>query len=185
MVKETVKSAEDRMKKTLEIFHKDLIGIRAGRASTALVEKIMVECYGSTMPLNQVANINIPEPRLIIIQPWDRNVIPAVEKAILKSDLGITPMGDGAVIRLTVPQLTKERRLELVKVIRKKAEAEKVSIRNIRREVNDKIKAIEKEGSITEDESRRAVDEVQKITDKYIKEIDLLTKNKEEEIMEV
>lgn len=185
MVKEAIKSMEDRMKKSLDVFRKDLAGIRAGRASSGLVERITVDCYGNSMPLNQVGTINIPEPRLIVIQPWDKSLLPAIEKAILKSDLGINPINDGSVIRLSVPQLTKERRQELVKIVRKKAEEERVAIRNIRRDTNDRIKTLEKNGDISEDESRRAVDEVQKATDKYIKEADMWLKNKEEEIMEV
>lgn len=185
MIKDILKETEDKMKKTTEIFRKDLAGMRAGRASPALLEKISVDYYGVPTPINQTSNISVPEPRLLVISPWDKSMIHAIEKAILKSDLGITPTSDGNVIRLVIPQLTEERRAELVKSARRKAEEERVAIRNLRREANDLLKMLEKEGEVPEDESRRAQDEVQKLTDKYIKEIDHILEVKERDIMEV
>ncbi|MCL6447754.1 MAG: ribosome recycling factor [Armatimonadetes bacterium] len=173
------------MKKTLEVIKKEFAGLRAGRATPALLDKVMVSYYGSLMPVNQLANISAPEPRLLVIQPWDKAALPEIEKAILKSDLGINPASDGTVIRLVIPQLTQERRTELVKVVRKKAEEGRVAVRNIRRETNDLFKQQQKKGELSEDELRRLQEEVQKLTDKYIKEIDQLVANKEQEIMQV
>ncbi|WP_243131572.1 ribosome recycling factor [Desulfallas thermosapovorans] len=173
------------MQKSVEVVKKEFASLRAGRATPALLDKIMVQYYGTPTPVNQLANINIPEARLLVIQPWDKNALPDIEKAILKSDLGITPASDGNVIRLTVPQLTKERRAELVKVIKKKAEDGRVAIRNLRREANDGLKSQQKNGDISEDELRRLQDEVQKLTDKYIKEIDALFAAKEKEILTI
>ncbi|MGB9847077.1 MAG: ribosome recycling factor [Desulfotomaculales bacterium] len=173
------------MKKSLEVLKKELAGMRAGRATPALLEKVMVSYYGNLMPVNQLANVTVPEARLLVIQPWDKTVLPEIERAILKSDLGITPTSDGTVIRLVVPQLTQERRAELVKLAKKKAEEFRVIVRNIRREANDKLKAQEKSGDLSEDEARRAQDKVQKLTDKYIQAIDKALATKEEEIMEV
>lgn len=177
--------AEKKMKKTVEVFIKEIGTMRAGRAVPSLLDKITVDYYGTPTPLNQLAGISAPEPRLLVIQPWDKNAIGDIEKAILKSDLGLTPVNDGNVIRLSIPQLTEERRKELVKTIRKKAEEARVAIRNIRREINDAIKSLEKEGSITEDERRIGQDNIQDITNAQIKEIDLFLENKEKEIMEV
>lgn len=185
MVKDVLKECEDRMKRTVEMFRKDLAGLRAGRATPALVEKVTVEYYGTPTPLNQMANISVPEARLLVIQPWDKTQIQNIVKAIQKSELGITPQSDGNVIRLVVPQLTEERRKELVKVVRKKAEEEKVAVRNVRRDSIEMLKELEKDGDITEDESRKGQDDVQKLTDKYIKEIDHVAELKEKEIMEV
>lgn len=185
MVKEILKETEEKMKKTVEAFRRDLQGLRAGRATPALLEKVTVDYYGSQTPINQMANISVPEPRMLVIQPWDKTAAPKIEKAILKSDLGLTPTSDGAVIRLVIPQLTQERRTELVKTVKKKAEEERVAVRNIRRESNEMIKELEDDGQITEDESRRTQDEIQKLTDKYIKEIDHVLSVKEKEIMEV
>jgi ribosome recycling factor len=173
------------MHKGLSAYQKDLTSLRAGRATPALLEKIMVEYYGVPTPVNQMANVSVPEPRLLVIQPWDKSVIPLVEKAILKSDLGLTPSSDGVVIRLGIPQLTQERRNELVKVLKKKTEEARVVVRNIRRDFNDDLKDLEKSGDITEDEHRRAQEDIQKLTDKLIKEIDQVAHNKEQEIMEV
>ncbi|WP_439950894.1 ribosome recycling factor [Desulfolucanica intricata] len=173
------------MRKTVEVVKKEFASLRAGRATPALLDKITVDYYGTPTPINQLANVSVPEARLLVIQPWDKSVIPALEKAILKSDLGITPNNDGTVIRLAIPQLTEDRRKELVKVVKKKAEEGRVAVRNIRREANDILKSEQKDGNITEDDLRRSQDEVQKITDKYIKEIDKLLENKEKEIMQV
>ncbi len=177
--------AEKNMQKTVEVVDKEFASLRAGRATPALLDKIMVEYYGALTPINQMANINVPEARLLVIQPWDKNTLPDIEKAILKSDLGITPASDGNVIRLAVPQLTKEKRTELVKVIKKKTEEGRVAVRNLRRDANDGLKSQQKNGDISEDELRRLQDEVQKLTDKYIKEIDALFAAKEKEIMTI
>lgn len=173
------------MQKSIEVLRKDFASLRAGRANPAILDKVQVDYYGVPTPINQMANISAPEPRLLIIQPWDKSIIPSIEKAILKSDLGLNPSSDGTVIRIAIPQLTQERRKELVKTVKKKAEEAKVSIRNIRRDANDDIKSLEKSKEIPEDESKRAQDEVQKITDKYIAEVDKVMNNKEKEIMEI
>lgn len=176
---------ESNMQKSVEVVKKELASLRTGRATPALLDKVMVQYYGTPTPINQLATISVPEARLLVIQPWDKNVLPEIERAIMKSDLGITPVSDGNVIRLTIPQLTEERRAELVKVAKKKAEEGRVAIRNIRRDTNDTLKAQQKKGEISEDELRRLQDEVQKLTDKYIKEIDALLAAKEKEIMTV
>lgn len=176
---------EKNMQKTVEAVDKDFASLRAGRATPALLDKIMVEYYGAPTPINQMANINVPEARLLVIQPWDKNTLTDLEKAILKSDLGITPASDGNVIRLAVPQLTKERRTELVKVIKKRAEEGRIAVRNLRREANDVLKNQQKNADISEDELRRLQDEVQKLTDQYIKEIDSLLDAKDKEIMTI
>lgn len=185
MITGVMNEAEEKMKKTVEILRKDLAGVRAGRANPAMLEKIAIDYYGTSTPVNQLANISVPEPRLLIIQPWDKTSIPAIEKAILKSDLGLTPANDGVVIRLNIPQLTAERRSEIVKVVKKKAEENRVAIRNIRRELIDDIKRIEKDKAVSEDEAKKAQDKAQKLTDKYIKEVDAVLEKKEKEIMEV
>lgn len=174
---------EERMKKSIEAVQREFSAIRAGRATPSLLDRISVDCYGSAMPIKQIANISIPEARMIIIQPWDKTLIGNIEKAIQKSDLGINPANDGNVIRLVIPPLTEERRTELVKVVKKKAEEGKVSIRNIRREFMEELKAKEKENS--EDEVKRAQDQGQKLTDKYTAELDRIATAKEKEIMEV
>lgn len=176
---------EDSMRLSVEALKKELTAFRTGRATPSLLEKVMVSYYGTPTPVNQVANISVPEARLLVIQPWDKSLLPVIEKAILKSDLGINPTSDGTVIRLVIPQLTQERRLELVKAVKKKAEEGRVAIRNIRRETNDNFKQQQKNGKISEDELFRLQGKVQKLTDKYIKEIDQLVINKEKEIMPV
>lgn len=185
LAKEIIAEAEAHMKKTIEIVRKELASMRAGRATPALLDKVTVNYYGSPTPINQVANISTPEARLLVIQPWDKSSLPDIEKAILKSDLGITPTSDGTVIRLAIPQLTRERRQELVKAAKKKTEEGKVAIRNVRRDMIEAIKAKQKKGEISEDELRRGQDEMQKLTDKYIKELDQIAANKEQEIMQV
>lgn len=185
MLKETIHEAEEKMKKSLELLRKEYATLRAGRANPAILDKIQVEYYGTPTPLNQLANISAPEPRLLTIQPWDKSVIGQIEKAILKSDLGLNPSNDGNIIRIAIPQLTQERRVELVKVVRKKAEETKVSIRNVRRDTNDKIKSLEKSKVVSEDEAKKGQDDAQKMTDKYIKEVDRVLEVKEKEIMEV
>ncbi|AQS59357.1 ribosome recycling factor [Desulforamulus ferrireducens] len=184
MVKELISAAEEHMKKSVDVVRKEFASLRAGRATPALLDKVVVSYYGTPTPINQLANISVPEARMLVIQPWDKSAVPEIERAIMKSDIGITPTSDGNVIRLTIPQLTQERRLELVKVIKKKAEEGRVAVRNIRRDYNDTLKAKQKEG-IPEDEVKRGQDELQKTTDKYIKEIDELVKAKEQEIMQV
>ncbi len=185
MAKEIIAEAENNMRKTVDVVKKEFASLRAGRATPALLDKVMVNYYGTPTPINQMANVSAPEARLLVIQPWDKSTIPDIERAILKSDLGINPTSDGTVIRLAIPQLTQERRQELVKVIKKKAEEGRVAIRNVRRDANDSLKAREKKGELPEDELRRLQDEVQKLTDRFIKEIDQLTANKEQEIMQV
>lgn len=178
------KSAQERMEKALTALKKELASLRAGRASIGLVDRIQAEYYGALTPLNQLANITTPDSRTLSIQPWDKSSIGAIEKAILKSDLGLTPANDGISIRIVIPALTEERRAELVKTTKKYGEEAKVAVRNIRRDANDDIKKLEKAG-IPEDESRRHQDEIQKSTDKYIAEIDKALVAKEKEIMEV
>jgi len=184
-IKEVWAQANERMQKVIEVAKKDFATIRTGRANPAILDRVTVECYGSMMPLNQVANISAPEPRMIVVQPWDKSILASVERAILKADLGLNPTNDGNVIRLVIPQLTEERRRELVKLLKKDAEEKRVAIRNVRRDANDTIKKMEKDGTITEDESKKGIDDIQKLTDKYIAEIDKLAANKEQEIMEV
>ncbi|MCG0237997.1 MAG: ribosome recycling factor [Firmicutes bacterium] len=185
MVRETIRQAEEKMKKSVEIFRRDLAGIKAGRATPALLDKVQVEAYGTVMPISQVATITAPDARTLVIDPWDKSTMKAIEKAILNSDLGLNPNNDGKVIRLILPPLTEERRKELVKMIHKRAEEERVVIRNIRRDANEEIRKAEKAKAITEDESKRGQEEIQKLTDKYIKEVDQILAAKEKEIMEV
>lgn len=184
-IKEIYASHEDKMKKALDVLRKELAALRAGRATPALLDKLMVDYYGTPTPVNQVANIAVPEPRMITIQPWEKSMLATIEKAILKSDLGLTPNSDGSVIRLTIPQLTQQRRTELVKVIHKKSEEGRVAVRNLRRDANEAIKKFEKDKTISEDEAKKAQDDMQKLTDKYIKEVDQIMAAKEKEIMEV
>ncbi|MCF6464704.1 ribosome recycling factor [Clostridium sp. Cult2] len=179
------KESEEKMKKTVEVYKEELKSIRAGRANPSLLDQISIDYYGTSTPLKQVASVSAPEPRLLVIQPWDANLISTIEKEILKSDLGLNPSNDGKLIRLPIPLLTEERRKELVKVVRKSAENAKVSVRNIRREANDIIKKMEKDKALSEDDRKAAESETQKITDKYIEEIDNLTNKKEEELLEI
>lgn len=185
MAQEVYKDAEERMEKAVAALKRDLSTLRAGRATPSLLDKIAVDYYGSTMPINQLANISVPEPRLLVIQPWDKKAVAEIERAIMKSDLGLTPSSDGAIIRLAIPQLTEERRKELVKVSKKKAEDGRVAVRNIRRDANDELKRMEKGGELTEDEMHKAQDDIQKLTDKYIEEVEKVLGAKEKEIMEV
>ena len=185
MFKDIFATHEDKMKKSLEALRREYSSLRAGRATPALLDKVNVDYYGTPTPVNQVANVSVPEARMITIQPWEKTMLGAIEKAILKSDLGLTPNSDGTIIRLNIPQLTKERRTELAKTIGKKAEDARVAVRNIRRDANDAIKKLEKEKVATEDDSKKAQEDMQKVTDKYIKEIDNTMAAKEKEIMEV
>lgn len=183
---ESVKSdAKSRMEKTLQALRRELASLRAGRAAPSLLDKIEVEYYGTMTPLNQLSNISAPEPRLLVIQPWDKSAISAIEKALQKSELGITPTNDGDVIRINIPPLTEERRAELVRVVKKAGEEAKVSIRNIRRDANDEYKKMEKSGDLSEDEARRYQEEIQKLTDDFVKQIDEAVTSKEKDIMTV
>ena len=177
--------AERRMKKAVEALRQDLVAIRTGRASSALVERIQVDYYGAPTPINQVAQISVPEARLIIIQPYERRLLADIEKAIQKSDLGVNPNNDGQVIRLNIPPLNEERRRDMVKVLHKKLDEHKVAVRNIRRDTQDKLQDREKKKEISEDELKRSKDRLQKLTDKYIDEMDKVGKTKEHEILEV
>ena len=176
---------ETKMNSSLSHFNKEINGLRTGRASSSLVESILVEAYGSTLPINQVGNISVPESRLITIQVWDLSMVSNVEKAILDSNLGITPQTEGNLIRLPIPNLNEERRVELVKIASKYAEDNKISVRNIRRDHIDKLKKNQKENNISEDEIKKSIDETQKITDTFINKIDEILKAKKEEIMKV
>ena len=177
--------AERRMQKAIETLKQDIGSIRTGRASAALVERITVEYYGAPTPINQVASISVPEARLLVIQPWDRKLLTDIEKAIQKSDLGINPTNDGQVIRLAIPPMSEERRRDLVKTLHKKLDEHKVAVRNVRRDIQDKLRDREKKKEISEDELKRSVEKLQKLTDRYIEEMDKVGKTKEMEILEV
>ncbi|MFP4563963.1 MAG: ribosome recycling factor [Spirochaetia bacterium] len=183
---ESIKAdAKDRMDKSIESLKNDFNTIRTGRASSSLFDKIKVEYYGTPTPLNQVATISVPEARLVVIQPWDPTVLNEIEKAIQKSELSLNPSNDGKVIRINIPPLTEERRKEYVKMAKNMAEQARVAVRNIRRDANDSIKKKEKDGDITEDQSKKGHDEIQEMTDKHIEKIDALLEEKEKEIMEI
>ena len=176
---------KEKMQKSINAYSEKLSEIRAGRANPAILNKVKVDYYGTPTPINQVAGISVPEARLIVIQPWDGSILKEIEKEILKSDIGINPNNDGKVLRLSFPELTEERRKEIVKDIRKMAEEAKVAVRNVRREGIDKAKADQKAGDITEDELKGAENEIQKLTDKYVEEIDKIAETKEKEVMSV
>ena len=180
-----INELEAKMQKTIEKLQESFSEIRAGRANPAILNKVTVDYYGVPTPINQMAGVSVPEARMIVIQPWDMNTLKDIEKAILASDIGLNPNNDGKVIRLNFPELTEERRKELVKDIKKMAEESKVSIRNIRRDGMEKIKADLKNGEISEDEKSKAEDDVQKLTDKYVAEIDKILENKEKEIINI
>ena len=184
-MKEVIKKCEEKMTKTCENLDGEFSNIRAGRANPNLLNRIMVEYYGTPTPMQQVGNISVPEPRIIQINPWEKSLLKAIEKAILASDLGITPTNDGTSIRLVFPELTEERRKELVKDIQKKGEAAKVAVRNVRRDANDTLKKMEKSTDITEDERKEGEEKIQKMTDKYVAKIDKSVENKSKEIMTV
>ncbi|NQU12578.1 MAG: ribosome recycling factor [Desulfobacteraceae bacterium] len=184
MKDEIIAELREKMTKTGEALKRDFNKIRTGRASTALLDDIRVDCYETQMPIEQVASIAVPESRLITIQPWDQSIIGEIEKSILKSELGLTPMNDGKIIRIPIPPLTEERRKELAKLARKMAEECKISIRNHRRDANEMFKELNKEKEISEDEFHKSQDEVQKITDEFIKKTDEITAEKEKEILE-
>lgn len=184
-IKDVLKDTEDRMKNAVNVLNEDLMGLRTGRASSALVEKLPVEYYGTQTPLYQMASISIPEAQMIMIRPFDKTSLKAIEKAILASELGLTPNNDGSVIRLNIPALTQERRLELQKVVHKRVEEARVAVRNVRRSAIDDLREFEKEKLISEDESKHGQEDIQKLTDKYIHEVEETGKRKEAEIMEV
>jgi ribosome recycling factor len=184
-MQELKKKAQERMTSAVESLKKDFGSIRTGRASLALLDGIKVDYYGTVTPLNQVATLGIPESRLITIQPWEQRLITDIEKAIMKSDLGLTPSNDGKTIKLNIPQLTEERRKQLVKVVKKRAEEARVAVRNIRRDILEETKRIEKEQHVSEDEVKRFQEEVQKLTDSFIGKVEEVLQHKEREIMEV
>ena len=185
MIDEVLDELRGRMTKSVEVLQSDLMGIRTGRASPALVERLPVEYYGTLTPLNQMASIAAPEPRLLVIRPWDPSALPDIERAILKSDLGLTPMNDGKLIRLSIPRLTEERRKELVKIVARRVEEARVAIRNLRRDALKDLQEFEKEKMISEDDFYRGKDKVQDLTDEFIKQIDEIGKRKEAEILEI
>jgi ribosome recycling factor len=185
MIQELRKKTNERMQASIEALKKKFASVRTGRASLALLDGLTVDYYGTPTPIQQVASLSLPDSRQIAIQPWEQKIIPEIEKAIMKSDLGLTPMNDGKLIRINIPVLTEERRKQLVKVVKKEAEDAKVAVRNIRRDVNEELKKLEKEKHISEDEIKKEHDEVQKITDSFVKKADELLEHKEKEIMEV
>ncbi len=185
MIEDVLKETADRMKKSVEALDNDLVNIRTGRASPVLVERLQVEYYGTNVPLNQLSTISVPEPRLLVIRPFDPSSLPQIEKAILKSELGLTPANDGKVVRLSIPRLTEERRLELVKMVQKRVEEARVAVRNCRRDGLQDLRDLEKEKLISEDDYYRGKDRMQELTDQYVEETDELGAAKEKQIMEV
>ncbi|PEZ81344.1 ribosome recycling factor [Bacillus sp. AFS017274] len=185
MPKQVISNAKTKMENAIGAYTRELASIRAGRANASLLDRISIDYYGSPTPVNQVAGISVPEARLLVIQPYDKTVLGEIEKAILKSDLGLNPSNDGSVIRIAIPALTEERRKELVKVVKKEAEEAKIAVRNVRRDANDDLKKLEKSGEITEDDLRGYAEDIQKMTDGNITKIDEITKDKEKEILEV
>ncbi|HWO97884.1 MAG TPA: ribosome recycling factor [Bacillus sp. (in: firmicutes)] len=185
MAKQVLQSTKEKMDKAIQAYTRELASVRAGRASASLLDKVTVDYYGAPTPINQLASVSVPEARLLVIQPYDKSQVSEVEKAILKSDLGLNPTNDGTVIRIAIPALTEERRRELVKLVKKYSEDAKVAVRNVRRDANDDLKKLEKNGEITEDDLKGYSEDVQKLTDEHIAKIDSITKDKEKEIMEV
>ena len=185
MIKDILASHEERMQKSIEALKREFATLRAGRATPSLLDKVTVDYYGAPTPVNQIAKVSVPEPRMIIIQPYEKSILHDIEVAIMKSDLGLSPNSDGTAIRLAIPALTQERRQELVKSVNKKAEEAKVAIRNVRRDGNDAIKKLEKAKEITEDDAKRGQESMQKLVDKYIKLVDTTKDAKEKEVMEV
>jgi len=181
----TLKDADHKMKRAVEVTREEFSGVRTGRATPAILNRVMVDYYGTPTPLNQLASFSVPEPRLLMIQPYDRNAMAAMEKAIMQSDLGLTPSNDGQVIRLSFPQLTEERRKELIRVVHQRAEEGRVSVRNVRRHAKDDLERLKKDGQISEDDLNRSEKELQKLTDQHVDEIDELLSHKEKELMEV
>ncbi|HWP29329.1 MAG TPA: ribosome recycling factor [Chloroflexota bacterium] len=185
MIDQIYQTAERKMKRAVEALQHDLAAVRTGRASPALLERVQVDYYGTPTPLNALAAINVPEPRLLVIQPWDKKLLPAIEKAIQKSDLGLTPSSDGSVVRLVVPPLNEERRRELVKLVHKRVEEARVAIRNCRREAIDELRKAEREQHLSEDQVKRAQERLQKLTDSFIAQADDVGRRKESEVMEL
>lgn len=185
MIEDVFNHARDRMAKAVEALRRELATIRTGRAHPGLVEHLRVEYYGVPTPLNQLATISVPDPRLLTIQPWDRQAIGAIEKAILKSDLSLTPTNDGTIIRLSIPQLTEERRRELAKLVRKKVEDGRVEIRNIRRDAHDELRRLQREKLISEDDQYRGQEKLQKLTDEYIQQVERVGEEKEAELLAI
>lgn len=185
MLKDIIKEAEEKMKKSISVLKQDLSTMKAGRANPSILDRIEVDYYGTMTPLNQMANVSTPEPRILLIQPWDKSSIKSIEKAILVSDLGLNPSNDGNTIRLVIPELTEETRKNIVKNVKKAGEESKVAVRSIRRDANDKVKALKKDNSITEDEVKKSEEDIQKKTDSFIKEIEKLVEAKEKEVMTV
>ena len=185
MSSQVLVTVEPKMERAVEVMERDFAGLRTGRASTSLVERLHVEYYGTPTPLNQLASISVPEPHQIVIQPWDRGVLGAIEKAIMKSDIGLMPNVDGTVVRLNIPQLTEERRKDIVKTVHKRMEEAKVEIRNLRRDAADSLKKEERDGTLGADDSRRQQEQLQKITDRVIADVDRLGDIKEQEVLEV
>jgi ribosome recycling factor len=185
MPQQVIKNAQEKMEKGIAAYTRELASIRAGRASSNILDRITVDYYGAPTPINQLAGVSAPEARMLVIQPYDKTVLGEIEKAILKSDLGLNPSNDGSIIRLNFPALTEERRRDLAKEVKKMSEDAKVAVRNVRRDANDELKKLEKNGEITEDDLRGYAEDVQKETDKYIVKVDEITKKKEQEIMEV
>ena len=185
MAKQVLEQAKEKMNKTIAAFTRELSSIRAGRANASLLDRIMVDYYGAPTPINQLAGVSVPEARLLVITPYDKTILGEIEKAIMKSDIGITPTNDGSVIRLMIPALTEERRKDLVKQVKKEAEDAKIAVRNVRRDANDDLKKLEKAGEITEDDLRGYGDDIQKLTDDFIVKVDQVAKEKEKEILEV
>ncbi len=181
----SLQKARQRMEGAIEALRREFAGVRTGKASPALLDSVKVEAYGSTMPINQVGTVSAPEPRMLVVQPWDKSLIKAIEKGLRESDLGLNPSNDGQVIRIPIPALTEERRKEYVKMVHKLTEEARVAVRNVRRDANDEIKHRQKDEGLSEDDIRREQGEVQKLTDQYIAKIDELMKHKEAEIMEV
>jgi ribosome recycling factor len=185
MIDDVFNDAKDRMTKAVEALRRELATIRTGRAHPGLVEHLRVDYYGVPTPLNQLATISVPEPRLLTIQPWDRQAMGAIEKAILKSDLSLTPTNDGTIIRLSIPQLTEERRRELAKVVRRKVEEGRVEVRNIRREAHDELRRLQREKLISEDDQYRGQEKLQKLTDEFVQQVERLGEEKEAELLAV
>lgn len=185
MPQQVISNTKERMSKAIQAYSRELAGIRAGKANSSLLDRITVDYYGAPTPINQLAGVSVPEARLLVIQPYDKSILGDIEKAILKSDIGLTPSNDGSLIRLSIPQLTEERRKDLVKLVKKESEEAKVAIRNVRRDANDDLKKLEKNSEITEDALRGFSEDIQKLTDDHINKIDSITKDKEKEILEV
>jgi len=185
MAKQVLEQAKEKMNKTIAAFSRELSSIRAGRANASLLDRITLDYYGAPTPINQLAGVSVPEARLLVITPYDKTILGEIEKAIMKSDIGITPSNDGSVIRLMIPALTEERRKDLVKQVKKEAEDAKIAVRNVRRDANDDLKKLEKAGEITEDDLRGYGEDIQKLTDEFIVKVDQVAKEKEKEILEV